>query len=540
MNHMKPADKKKISSVQIIRAVIQLIAFIAIPGLFITVFSAIGSIYTAIIGGTFVFSEQLGNILLTVAVLLVTALWGRFFCGFICSFGAMQDLLRFLGKRITRKQIVPEKADKVLKHLKYAVLLYIVIGVWTFGLGADTVWSPWTVFGMYASPWNGLPSHLAFLSVGGILLLAIIVGSLFIDRFFCKYLCPLGAIFTPLARLKVFRIKKPSAMCGSCRRCTKNCPMALPLYRYDEVKSGECINCLKCTAVCHRDNVSASAIPAVSGTIAAAAIAGVTFMGTLPTADIPAMASEPTAVISTEAAGKYKNGIYPGSASGYRGMTEVSVKVESGYISEITIVSSGDDREFLSKAENQVIPEIIEQQDTDVAAVSGATFSSRGIINAVKDALNTELTAMTEAATEAMTQTPTQAPTEAPTEEPTEEITYGENDDSNNYSGSFADGVYYGSGSGYRGTTNAVVTVEGGVITDITVTSYQDDDRFFNSAQYGVISAILNSQSVDVDTVSGATFSSNSIKEAVADALGLSFSNPNSSMSRTHGGKGHW
>ena len=100
--------------------------------------------------------------------------------------------------------------------------------------------------------------------------------------------------------------------------------------------------------------------------------------------------------------------------------------------------------------------------------------------------------------------------------------------------GSFADGVYYGSGSGYRGTTQVAVTVENGVITDITITSYQDDSQFFNRAQSGVIGAILSQQSVDVASVSGATFSSNSIKAAVADALNLSYTNPNSSGGGSH------
>jgi len=105
--------------------------------------------------------------------------------------------------------------------------------------------------------------------------------------------------------------------------------------------------------------------------------------------------------------------------------------------------------------------------------------------------------------------------------------------------GSFTDGIYYGSGSGFRGTTQVAVVVENGCITDITVTSYQDDNQFFNRAQDGVIAAILSQQSVDVSSVSGATFSSNSIKEAVASALGLSYSNPNSSMQSSHGGHMH-
>ena len=538
MNHAKPDNKRKrkrISPVQVVRAAVQLAAFLLVPGLFISVFSAIGAIYTALIGGTFILSEQIGNILLVAAVFIVTALWGRFFCGFICSFGALQDLLWRAGKHIVKRPLIGEKADRVLKYLKYAVLLFIVIGVWTFGLGSGVTWSPWAVFGMYASPFKGFPAQAMFLSVGGALLLLTVIGSLLVERFFCKYLCPLGALFALASRFRVFRIKKPSSACGGCKLCTRSCAMSIPLYKHDEVRSGECIDCMKCTSACYRDNVRMPALPAVSGTLAAAAIAGVTFMGTIPKAQDNTAATAqrdltaPTAVISTEAPGKFRDGAYTGSADGYRGAVNVTVRISGGYIDDITVDSSSDDHEFIGKAESKVIPDIIEAQDADVATVSGATYSSLGIINAVKDALGSQLTgdgSVTEAPTAAPTTAPTEAPTDEPTDDPTE-VDIAEDEDSS--SGAFTDGVYYGSGSGFRGTTSVAVTVENGNITDITVTSYDDDYQFFSRAESGVIDAILYAQSVDVDTVSGATYSSNSIKEAVADALGLSFTNPNGS-----------
>ena len=94
--------------------------------------------------------------------------------------------------------------------------------------------------------------------------------------------------------------------------------------------------------------------------------------------------------------------------------------------------------------------------------------------------------------------------------------------------GLYADGVYTGSGKGLRGTTEVQVTVESGSITNVTVLSYADDRQYFTRAQSSMIAGILKAQSVNVGTVSGATFSSNSILEAVADALGLDFTNPNS------------
>ena len=526
------SGKSKIPPIAIARAAVQLVAFILVPGLFISVFSALGAIWKSILSSTFRFDEQAANILLLAVVFIVTAVWGRFFCGFICSFGALQDLLWLGGRNLPFRPVFSQKVDRILKYLKYAVLLFIVIGVWTFGITGDTVWSPWTIFGMYASPWKGVPSQAMFLSVGGLLLLLTIIGSLLIERFFCKYLCPLGALFTLASHFRVFKLKRDSASCsGSCRVCSRKCSMSIPLYQYDKVRSGECIDCMKCTTACARGNINAEPVAAVSGTLAAAAIAGVSFVGTLPIISTSsAVSADPnesaTAAIETATqAGKFKNGSYVGYGTGFRGSIEVTVLVSDGAISEIAVNHSSDDSEFFAQAEQKVIPAIIAAQDTNVATVSGATFSSQGIIDAVADALGAQLTAA--AVTE--TKQPSTAAAAEPTTEVTEETTQ-----SSQSNGTFTDGVYSGSGTGFCGTTDVSVTVEGGKIADITINSYQDDEQFFSRAQSGVISEILAAQDTNVATVSGATFSSNSIIEAVSNALGKEFTNPNSTMSRGH------
>ncbi len=553
MKHQQQS-KRKISPVQVIRAVIQLIAFILIPGFFITVFSAIGSIFTSIIGGTFEFSEQMANIFMLLAVFLITFIWGRFFCGFICSFGAMQDLLWFFGKRIPFRPVISQKGDRVLKLLKYGVLLFIVFGVWVFAIPGDTVWSPWTVFGMYTSPVKGFSSELMFLSIGGALLLVIIIGSLFVERFFCKYLCPLGALFALASRFRIFKLKRDSSQCsGRCRVCTRKCSMSIPLYKYDSVNSGECINCMKCSSVCALGNIKADTIPAVTGTVAAIALTGVAFAGTLQPAKTTSVSVQaPISVSFSATSGRFKDGSYTGSAAGFRGTTSVTVKVENGIISDITVDSTGDDKEFFNKAQSGVISSILAAQSTNVDTVSGATYSSKVIINAVENALGDQLiqgSTKAEETTQAeqsngSSETRSAAQTEPGDEQETQAQ---ENSDNNAFegdtesqqskssNGSFADGTYTGSGSGFRGTTSVSVTVQNGAITDITVTSYQDDYPFFSRAESGVISEILSSQSIDVSTVSGATFSSNSIIEAVANALDQEFSNSNSSMGGGHG-----
>ena len=535
--------KNKISSIQIVRAVIQLIAFITVPALFITIFSSIGEIISSIAGGSFVLLDNLGRLVLILGVFLMTVVWGRFFCGFICSFGAMQDLLNSIGKLIPFKIKVPEKADKWLKLLKYAVLAFVAVGVWGFSVTGDTVWSPWTVFGIYSSL-SGWSSLKYFLTLGGALLLLIIIGSLFIERFFCRYLCPLGALFSLVSRFRIYSLNRKPEKCGNCKLCTSKCSMGIPLYKYDEVRSGECINCMKCTSVCPNENISAETLPAISGTVAVTAVAGLYYAGVLTAVSDSAEESKVQVQNTTEAEtnGIYTDGTYKGSGNGFRGKTEVTVTVESGVITDIIIDSYKDDKEFFQKAKSGVISAIIKSQSLGVDAVSGATFSSNGIIEAVKNALGEEISAVTEQVTEQSKKPKKQSGTtteafESTTETTTESVTSDNNNTAADTAGQFADGVYTGTGNGFRGATNVTVTVENGEITDITVNSYSDDDQFFSRAESGVISSIIKSQSTDVDAVSGATFSSNGIKEAVADALGIEFTNPNSTQQRGHGGR---
>lgn len=101
--------------------------------------------------------------------------------------------------------------------------------------------------------------------------------------------------------------------------------------------------------------------------------------------------------------------------------------------------------------------------------------------------------------------------------------------------GSNTDGVYTGVAADFRGDTEVQVTVENGYITDITVLSYKDDEEFFQKAQSSIPDQIISEQSIDVQGVSGATFSSNGILESVADALNVNFDNHNQYNSKKGG-----
>lgn len=534
---MMNKPKKKVSTVHMIRRIMQIASFLVLPGLFTSTLYALKEIYTSIIQGSFSFVDLASQVLILFTVMIVTILMGRFFCGFLCSFGAMGDFLWFLSKKTIKPQFrLGEKQDAALKLVKYGILIFLV-SVRTFNLITfDSTVSPWTIFGMYASIGNW-PSFQYLLSVGGLLLLLIMIGSLFIERFFCKYLCPLGAIFVIVSRLRIFRIRKNRQGCGSCRICTNKCSMAIPLYKYDRIDSGECINCFECVDNCPRSNVKANPAPAVASTVSVAAIFGLIYVGNIASGQT---VDNKTGVSTSESTvkGNYTDGTYTGSANGFRGETEVSVTVTNGNITDITVLSYNDDKEYFCRAEDTIISRIIESQDLNVDTVSGATFSSNGIINAVADALGitsdgTESSSATVNGSYSTESSDSSAKSETSSDAST-------NTDSTDSSTSgkmnLEDGTYTGIGSGFRGNTEVSVTVSGGKMTDIMVSSYKDDQQFFERAQDMVISEIIENQDVNVDAVSGATFSSNGIMEAVANAIGVVFTNPNATNER--GGHG--
>ncbi len=553
--------KKKLTFMNIMRRLIQLASFVLIPGLFISSFAALKDVYQVVLQGSFTLSAYGYQLLILIAVIPVTMLLGRFFCGYLCAFGSMGDFLWFIAGKIHKKRLnISEKTDRFLKSFKYVILVFLVVFVWTLGITIfDSTMSPWTIFGMYAS-FSGWPGATYLFTVGAALLLMIIVGSFFVERFFCRYFCPLGAVFSVISLIRPFKIKKPRAECGACKLCTNNCPMGIALYKTDVIRSGECINCMKCIESCYRNNVTVKLAPPVAAACAAASIAGLYYMGNLA-ASVPATSEvaadvEMLSAVTTveEESGPYEDGTYEGSANGFRGTTEVEVTVENGYIEDITITSTGDDNSYISRAENSVIPAILLTQSTDVSTVSGATFSSNAIIDAVADALSLDSCNTSDSETGN-----TMCQTEDTTETDTSEIEQSETsadamqqDSSDTASdltsdssvsdeatdNSFSDGTYTGSGSGFRGTTTVSVTVADGKITDITVVSYQDDAPYFERAESDIIASVLTEQSVDVSTVSGATYSSNGILEAIADALDLSFTATVSENSSGHHGGG--
>lgn len=199
------------------------------------------------------------------------------------------------------------------------------------------------------------------------------------------------------------------------------------------------------------------------------------------------------------------DGVYKGSATGFSGPVTVAVTIMDKKITSIDILSSTDDEAFFNRAKG-VIDRIISSQSFDVDVVSGATYSSNGIIGAVKNALTGE---KDNGVTGKSKQEST---SESESDSSSVEIAAVQD------ASAYKDGTYYGTGKGFAGTMKVKVDISGGKIASISIVSTKDGDSYVKSAS-SLLDTIVEKQSTNVDTVSGATFSSRGIIAAVRSAL---------------------
>lgn len=184
------------------------------------------------------------------------------------------------------------------------------------------------------------------------------------------------------------------------------------------------------------------------------------------------------------------DGSYTGAAGGINGPIEVEVSVENGEIIEVVILDHSETEGISDPAIEDIPTAISESNSTDVDVVSGATVSSEAIMAAVNNALG-----------------------ESGEEE------NGETTEPANNEVGYEDGTYIGRGEGHTTTIEVEVTIENGEISDIVVLDHNETEGIADGAFEEVPPAIIESNSTDVDTVSGATLASRGIIEAVDDAL---------------------
>ena len=218
--------------------------------------------WTWITTGRTVSHTHTSNLVLAGVVIILALAARGFFCGWICVLGSIQEgirafgisirnnvpFLRKAGKFMDKKMANVMKVDHIIRNIRYAILVWAITGA---AITGALVWREY-------DPWKAFLTILDFeFSTAVVVLIAVLVLSLFMDRPFCRYACPLGAVQGMISKASPVSIERNSEKCIDCDLCNKACPMKIQVSSRTRVTDATCIGCLECVAVCpSRDALS--------------------------------------------------------------------------------------------------------------------------------------------------------------------------------------------------------------------------------------------------------------------------------------------
>ena len=239
-----------------LRAGVQAFFFLTMPGAFVAGFSGVKHLFQWIGAGELLRLDSF--VLSLIGLCGFTVLFGRFFCGYVCAFGGLGDFVYWLSGLVQKKLLhrkkqfrLPERAVRWGHKVKYLLLALIAVLCALGVYGALTGTSPWDVF----SRLTALKLPAAGYGVGIALFVLILIGMAAQPRFFCQFLCPMGAVFALMPILPSALFKRERSKCpAKCGLCKKRCPAHLDIDG-DTPLSGECICCHACEATCPRKNI---------------------------------------------------------------------------------------------------------------------------------------------------------------------------------------------------------------------------------------------------------------------------------------------
>lgn len=366
-----------------------------------------------------------------IIIMIISVIGGAFYCGWLCPFGTLQDIMSKLAMNLNIEQHkMPSSIQKYLKYSRY-IFAGLVMVLTTDFIFTIITFDPRNTF---ITLITGQVVSVALLMV----LFSFVIISLFFKRPFCNYFCTEGAKYGLFSSFRLFSIKRNEDTCIRCNKCNNACPMQITITDVSVVQSLQCINCMECIATCPiKDTmtygqrfekkkivrwitlassgllvlvtslflftmIKSNAIESLNNnnkieeSISTSTIISInndtnsTTENEIATLDevTDNQSSETLSEAVEELGSGYKDGVYTGTGTGFRGRITVEVTVANGDIKSIEVIESRDDRKWYNRAV-KVISDIITSQTTDVDTISGATFSSRGIIEATADALQT-------------------------------------------------------------------------------------------------------------------------------------------------------
>ena len=209
-------------------------------------FGGVETLYSLIAGAGFVEKTAASALVLLVGSLGMALVMRRSFCGQVCPLGALQGLFGSIGGKLFRKRPeVPKAIDRPARFLKYGILVFFAVWTWQAASLVMRPYDPWVAYAHVTSS-----ELLVEFGVGAALLGLSLAGSLIYERFFCKYLCPTGALLGLMSKVSLLGIKRDENACIDCSACDKACPMNIDVSTAQSVTSSECISCNECVNAC--------------------------------------------------------------------------------------------------------------------------------------------------------------------------------------------------------------------------------------------------------------------------------------------------
>lgn len=180
---------------------------------------------------------------LTGIILILGVLFGPVVCSYMCPLGTIQEWFGKIGKKIFKKKynhMIPVKLDRILRYLRYGVLIFTVY------LTTNSLQLVFLEVDPYYALFNFWSDEV---TLGGLIVLGVILLlSLFVERPWCKYACPFGALMGLTNFLSVFKLRRNTLSCISCSQCDTSCPMNITISNKRVIKDHQCIRCHECTS----------------------------------------------------------------------------------------------------------------------------------------------------------------------------------------------------------------------------------------------------------------------------------------------------
>lgn len=211
-------------------------------------FGGLESLHSFFLKGEFIKKTYYSNLVLFGGTTFIVIFLGRIFCGWICALGTLQDIFGKIGYKFLKKRhSVPEFMDRPLRKLKYIIFIGILYLTWKTGTLVINSLDP---FAAYSHISAGTEDLLGEYLIGFIILVAMLLASLFYDRLFCRYLCPLGAYYAFLNKFSKFKIIRKDDICIQCGKCDRICPAEIQISKESSVAKTECFSCMECVNIC--------------------------------------------------------------------------------------------------------------------------------------------------------------------------------------------------------------------------------------------------------------------------------------------------